>query len=376
MRVAVFHSCRTIAIILALLGVACGDDDSVELDAGSDASEPAPDMRASEDMDAEPPDADGPRDAETDQGTDLGPPCDGPPGLYVDPGCTVLAGDVESYNPRYWLWSDGTDKQRFISLPADSVIDTTDPDNWTYPVGTRLWKTFLTADGTTRLETRYFEKVAEGVGPDFWDMRTFAWNAAQDAVEEVIGGRENVLGTEHDIPSGTMCLRCHAEPGRADVISGFTAIQLNHGDTAISLDQLNLRGLLSAEIPLADAHVASDGDARYAAGLGYLHANCGHCHGDNGRVGSGPAAGMILWSNVGTASFAESDVNRTAVNIGGSWALMGATARIVPGSPDTSSVFIRAGSREPGIQMPLIGTEVVDEDGQATLRTFITALGE
>ena len=105
--------------------------------------------------------------------------------------------------------------------------------------------------------------------------------------------------------------------------------------------------------------------------MGYLHANCGMCHGN-----AGARAGMQLWSNVGTESFAESNVATNAVGVPSSWMLMGATHRIDPGSTDTSSIFIRASSREPGVQMPPLGTEVVDTEGLATLRAFIEALGE
>ncbi len=302
---------------------------------------------------------------------DFGPPCDGPPGLYVDPGCSVLADGIESFNPRYWLWTDGSDKERYISLPAGSTIDTSDPDNWVYPVGTRVWKHFLTPSGDMKLETRYFEKMAEGAGPDFWDMKTFVWDVAQTSVEEVLGGMENVLGTDHDIPSGAQCIECHSSPGRADVLAGFTAIQLNHSDTGVSLDQLNLRGTLTETIPVSDAVVPSDGDSRYAAALGYFLGNCGTCHGNDGA-----RAGMKLWSNVGTETFAESNVATTAVGIEGIWRMMGATGRIVPGAPDESAVLIRASSREPGVQMPPLGTEVGDTDGQAVIRTFIDALAE
>ena len=289
----------------------------------------------------------------------------------ADPGCAVLADDVEAYEPRYWLWSDGTDKQRFVSLPAGTQIDTTDPDNWIYPVGTRLWKNFLTADGSMKLETRYFEKMADGAGPDFWDMSTYVWNESQDAVTEVIGGMENVLGTDHDIPTRGQCVQCHGTPGRADVVNGFSAIQLNHAGSDVTLDDLNRDGRLTETIPTGDANVPSDGDSRYAAALGYMHANCGMCHGN-----AGAQAGMRLWSNVGTESFAESDVATTAVNVEGLWALMGATGRIVPGEPEQSSTFIRMSSRELGVSMPPIGTEVVHEDGRRILSDFILALAE
>jgi len=366
MRPAVLLSSFTFLVWGLFFSAGCGDDGSANGDAGLDQSVP---------MD----DASMPADMPLDEGVatdmpepiDLGPPCDGPPGLYVDPGCTELAEGIEAFNPRYWLWTDGTDKERFIFLPEGAQIDTSDPDNWVYPVGTRVWKNFLTPSGDMKLETRYFEKLAAGSGPDFWAMKTYVWDVAQTSVEEVLGGRDNVLGTDHDIPSGAQCIECHSSPGRADVLAGFTAIQLNHSDTDVSLDRLNLRGTLTETISVADAVVASDGDSRYAAALGYFQGNCGICHGNEGA-----RAGMKLWSNVGTETFAESDVATTAVDVDGIWRMMGATARIVPGAPDESSVLVRSSSRDEAVQMPPLGTEVVDEAGMATIRTFIEALGE
>jgi hypothetical protein len=362
MRSVVFSFAGLSGSLLCLTLVACGDDtgDEPPVDLGTDLGPDDPDMPV---VDL------GHDEGVPDLGFDAGPPCDGPPGLYVDPACTVVAEGIESFNPQYWLWSDGTDKQRWIALPEDAPIDTTDPDNWIYPTGTRVWKTFLTPDGETKLETRLLEKVADGVGWDFWEASTYVWNEAQDAVTEVLGGMEDVLGTSHDIPSEAQCLQCHANPGRADVLLGFSAIQLNHGDTDLSLDDLNLRGTLTEMIALSDARVPSDGDSRLAAGLGYLHANCGNCHG-----GAGAAAGMRLWSDVGTDSFDESGVAMTAVDVSGR-DIMGSTIRIDPGSPSTSTIFLRMGSREMGIQMPPLATEIVDEDGLDTVETFIEVLG-
>ena len=79
-----------------------------------------------------------------DAGSDGGPAtCEGPPGLYVGGGdCTELAEGVRPFHPRYPLWSDDADKERFIYLPPGTQIDTTLPDRWEFPMGTRLYKPF------------------------------------------------------------------------------------------------------------------------------------------------------------------------------------------------------------------------------------------
>src|SRR5688572_13616865 len=73
-------------------------------------------------------------------------------GLYSGPATESLAPDVRSFRPRFELWSDGASKRRFIWLPPGTQIETSDMDEWQFPVGTKLWKEF-TRDGV-RVETR------------------------------------------------------------------------------------------------------------------------------------------------------------------------------------------------------------------------------
>ncbi|MCB9611486.1 MAG: hypothetical protein H6722_03430 [Sandaracinus sp.] len=183
-----------------------------------------------------------------DAGMDAGPP--GPPcaetlGLFADSTCENVQEGILSYSPRFWLWSDATDKDRYIQLPEDSVIDTSDPDRWIFPVGTKIWKTF-SLDGM-RLETRVMEKTASGTGNFNWQFRTYRWNEDQSSVTEVVDGEMNVLGTGHDIPAQAACTRCHgpAGGGSADAVLGFGTIQLAHDATETDVDRLAEQGFLS-----------------------------------------------------------------------------------------------------------------------------------
>src|SRR5690606_7797320 len=54
----------------------------------------------------------------------------------------VVAPYIESYVPAYELWADGALKQRQIYIPECERINTSDMDNWDFPVGTRVFKTF------------------------------------------------------------------------------------------------------------------------------------------------------------------------------------------------------------------------------------------
>ncbi len=356
--------------LVSMLGLAalaaCGDDDSpmrmpdAASDARNDADAGGRDADASNMMDARPdapppdamPDADPPTD------------CMGPPGLYVSGSCEVLAEGVRPFAPEYELWSDGADKERFVFVPAGTTIDTTDPNHWIFPAGTRFYKTFSIAG--MRLETRLLEKVSGGTGPAAWAMRVFVWNEDQDGALEATEGVEDVLGTEHDVPAATACAQCHTG-GISDVPLGFGAIQLAHDELPLTLATLVEEGLLTDSI--TDETAAVPGSDVERAALGYLHANCGGCHG-----GDSPAGLMTLALRVGLTSVDETGVFLSAV---GQPARAGAdtsTARIEPGMPNASEVYRRMTLRMDPAQMPPLATEMLDDDGLDVVRLFIESL--
>ena len=161
------------AFALALVTPGCGDGEDL----------PPVDLGPEDDMNV-------PVDLDLDR--DMGPPpCDGPPGLYVEGSCTELAAGVRPFRPRFQLWSDAAEKERFVFIPENGVIDTSDPDRWLFPVGTVFWKTF--SRGGVRLETRILTKVAAGEGMDSWTFQTYGWNQTQDDVTLVgVDGLSNV----------------------------------------------------------------------------------------------------------------------------------------------------------------------------------------
>lgn len=362
------HRARWWLAVGIAMAIAC-DSPEPEEDAGTDAGNVDPDAGR-----------DGGRDA-------AGGDCQGPPGLYAEGSCDVLAVGVRAYQPRFVLWSDAADKERYIYLPPGTQIDTTDPDNWVFPTGTRIYKNFL-HDGV-RLETRVLEKHGTGTGPASWYMRAYAWNAAQDRVTEVqdadISVRSNVLGTQHDIPSQAQCIECHS--GVLDTSNSFSAIQLNHDLGGLNLQMLVAEGLLTTPIALDQARIpdtmgAGAPDPAAAAALGYLHSNCGNCHRHTPGAPSDcltPAcrSGLRLWVDVGTASIDATDTWTTAVGVRGTFFdpdAPNALCRIHPGATDTSTVVFRMMSRGDSSQMPPIGTELAHPEGIATVTAWIAGL--
>jgi hypothetical protein len=287
-------------------------------------------------------------------------------GLYSDLTASEdLAPGVLEYRPRFELWSDGAEKRRFVSLPPDATIDTSDMNYWVFPVGTRVWKEF-TSQGV-RVETRMLEKT----GAESWLMLAFAWEADRSDALVVPRGSDDALGTEHDVPSTVMCRECHDDV--PDKLLGFAAVQLSHSLGGVTLEDLVREGRLSHP---PDGPIELPGDPVAQSALGYLHANCGNCH--NPRSGDFPTVHLELWLDVETlATVEETTTFRTTVRVPFEGVPPNpdiASVRIAPGDPEGSALYQRMGAREPLVQMPPLASERTDENGLRDVAAWILAL--
>lgn len=289
-------------------------------------------------------------------------------GLYADIASLTLAAGVTEYQPAYALWSDGADKRRFIALPDGAQIDTADMDHWQFPVGTKFFKEFA-LDGQ-RLETRVIERTAATGGDTDYTLSAFVWLAGGcDAVETPFGA-SNVLGTTHDVPDSGQCRACHAgEPGR---VLGFSAIQLSKPGPAPTLASLAASGRLTVAPPATEARVP--GPPATAAALGYLHANCGHCHNPSG-VAPANTLSMNLRLNVADRTPEATTIWRTTVNVATeAFHTPGITKRVASRDPGASALVYRMTKRRNVAQMPSLATKTVDTDGVAVVQAWISSL--
>ena len=287
-------------------------------------------------------------------------------GLYTDIASKALAPDLLDFQPTHFLWSDGSDKQRWIRLPAGSQIDTSDIDRWQLPVGTQVFKEFSL--GGVRLETRLIERY--GAGPDDYWMGAFVWSADGSDAIFAPDGAQNVLATAHDVPSTAQCLGCHrGEPGR---LLGFTAVQLSRERAGVTLDSLVAQGRLSVPPP-AGATYTTPGDPTTAAAIGYLHANCGHCHSPQ-AIGF-TSSNLELRLTTQARTLEETGVYRTAVDQPLALPHGDFVFRIRPGFPEDSAIWglmmTRDGTQQ---QMPPIATEFADPTGLELVASWIRSL--
>jgi len=284
-------------------------------------------------------------------------------GLYTDVGADTVAAGVMPYRPAFELWSDGASKRRWIALPSGTRIDTSDMDSWVFPVGTKLWKEFA-RDGI-RIETRLLQRIGAGEGD--WTTMAYLWNDTNTEASAVPDGIEDARGTSHDVPAANECAGCHG--GRPARVLGFSAIQLS-GDASpgmLTLDELVSRDLLTSP-PAGRLELQADPDAR--AALGYLHANCGHCHNQQrpARIGErcfDPENTLDFLLRAGElGDVTQTATYRTAVG-----------EAIKRGDPGGSDVVKRMSSRRRlPPSMPPLGSERIDEQGVAAVQTWIRGL--
>jgi hypothetical protein len=286
-------------------------------------------------------------------------------GVVLLGGCSETApAEVRPFAPQYPLWTDGAVKRRTISLPAGSQIDASDPDAWQFPVGTKLTKEF--SFGGRKVETRTMELTPEG-----WRFAAFVWSEdgkrMMPAPER--GTSVDVGGFRHQVPGVTDCKVCHGN-GKTPVL-GFSALQLSGdrdpnvprqdalSDNALDLPALvregRLRGFAGSTSPRIAARTPTE-----RAALGYLHANCGHCHRDEGALSS---LGMKLTNGDAMAS----TVDRPS-------RVSPARMRIARHAPSESVLVDRMKTREPAMQMPPLGTQLVDEEGVALMTRWVGEL--
>ncbi len=282
-----------------------------------------------------------------------------------------MTAEAVVFEPTYRLWSDGATKRRWVRLPPGTRIDSTDMDHWVLPIGTKLWKEF-SRDGTL-LETRLVERYGEGAD-DYW-MGAFVWNEAQTEATLAVLGAKDINGTTHDAPPQEQCGACH----RGDIgrVLGLSALQLSRpaDDARVgpTLADLVAHDLLTAPPAAADPPYAVPGDATTSTALGYLHANCGHCHNENGT--SWPDTQMVLRFGTGEHDVAASAVYQSLVGRPLQYWRGGAiTLRVAPGAPDASAVVARMSVRGSDAQMPPLATEEVNPEGVEAVRAWVAGL--
>jgi hypothetical protein len=288
-------------------------------------------------------------------------------GLFEDMVTRKPAAQAFEYEPSLPLWSNGSDKQRFVVLPPGEHIDNSDRNHWEFPVGTLFVKTFNFPEALDPdpIETRIIRRVAEG-----WDYQTYRWrngDAYLLALDRSIPARIRGPGEQrfdHMIPSRFDCRSCHEH--NETVIIGFDELRLNSvtgDDVQTQLELLAARDLFSTALPEEPRQITGD-DPRERAVVSYLHGNCAHCHNGSPRS-EGP---LDLTFPVALRNI----IGRETEGSG-----QAAGVRVVPGAPEESVLFLAfAGEgEETDIKaMPPVGVQLPDAETIELFREWISDL--
>ena len=305
-------------------------------------------------------------------------------GLYSDWPKRVVAPGVVPFDPGIHLWSDGAEKTRWVFLPPGQKIDTSNMNEWNFPVGTKFWKEFKLSG--RRIETRFYWKR----GMNDWVRTTYRWSEDELTAVNFQEGQANVGGTTYGIPPVASCDACHS--GRIDKVLGFEAVLLStpaskFGTTSPAINALV--ALITNPPPASNAMQVPDdvaasppGSSRGGLALGWLHVNCGvACHNNSPSSFAG-VTGLFMRLEVGAAgvgTYTETSTYKTAVCQPARFATdppVGSVGwtRIRPKEDYQRSLIPYRDSRrnDPFIQMPPIASQIPDLVGSKWVQDWVT----
>ncbi len=312
-------------------------------------------------------------------------------GLFVGNGSTQEAAEgVVPYDLNSPLFSDYTEKFRFVKLPAGTAVEYRETGAFEFPVGAVIAKTFAypidardATKGRRLLETRILKREADG-----WVGIPYIWNDEQtEATRQVAGDvvpvswideRGETRTNDYIIPNANQCKGCHKQGDDVEPL-GPKARHLNK-DFAYregaenQLAHWKRVGVLKDSPDPADAPRLAAWDDPNTGSLderarAWLEINCAHCH---NPVGPARNSGLNLLAS--QANPREFGIYKTPVAAGrGSG---GHEFDIVPGHPEQSIFMFRLISTDAGIMMPELGKRMVHTEGVELVRQWIAAMPE
>jgi len=234
-------------------------------------------------------------------------------------------------------------------------------------------------------------RIGAGTTAQSWFYVSYAWNNTQTDTTAVPAGVTNANGTQHDIPSRSACKGCHENfvPTR---VLGFGAIQLDHA--AVNSGDTTLASLVAANTLTTNPTPPTTSGAPYfpiqgsdaqKAGLGYVFANCSHCHNPTSSVHNNvPMELRMTVATVGNKL--ASPPYLTAVNHYANQPTGHVTTDCVDAMNLAAECIIKSGDHansdmmfhfnapvNTGAHMPQLGSEMIDPLGVITLNAWIDA---
>tara|TARA_B100000214_G_scaffold107744_1_gene75918 strand:+ start:1255 stop:2292 length:1038 start_codon:yes stop_codon:yes gene_type:complete len=303
-------------------------------------------------------------------------------GFFQDMQNQIPAEDVHPYSLVSPLFSDHTDKLRFVYVPEGQKLGYVKDKVFIFPVGSTLIKTFayLNKNGPLEqqlLETRLLINTNEG-----WKAISYVWNEEQTDAKRAIAGATipttfidshgNLVGVRYRAPNQNQCKECH----QVNKVMTPIGPKARNMDKDLNYQSGEMNQLLYwAALGWIDQKLDSTPISSYAdvnASLNdraraYLDINCGHCH-----IPGGSADTTGLYLNFIEDSQEKLGIYKKPVAAGRASGNL--KYSIVPGHADDSIMLFRMESLDPGIMMPESGRALADEAGIKLIRDWINKL--
>ena len=303
-------------------------------------------------------------------------------GFFKDLKNQVPAQNVLPYQLSSQLFSDYTDKQRFIYVPDNSKFTFESDKVFQFPVGTTLIKTFSYQNTSSNLETQLLETRLLIHTNDGWEAVGYIWNDDQtDAYLSLVGktiqtqfskASGELISVRYRAPNKNQCKECHQLNGvmtpigpkarNMDLVVQYDSEKVNQLEKWAQLGWIDRDLVFNKMVNYFDNSQNMEARAR-----GYLDINCAHCH---IRGGSADNTGLYLTleeENTKHLGFYKKPVatGKGSFNLRYS---------IVPGKSEESILLARMHSLDPGIMMPESGRALKDEEGLEIISAWIDSL--
>ena len=277
------------------------------------------------------------------------------------------------------LFSDYSDKERFVYVPKGKKAIFKINDVYQFPVGSVLVKTFsyTMQDGQKKkLETRLLLHQEAG-----WKAHTYVWNEAQDKALLKVAGYSfddlnvlvdgNIKKVNYRTPNQNQCKECHLKDDAVEPIGPKPrninkAIAYENGIESNQMDHWAVIGFLE-EKPYSNDSMVNAFNKNHDINMrarSYLDINCGHCHSPQGSASS---SGLYL-----SIEDKEFGVYKKPVAAGrGSGGL---SYSIVPGKAEESILLFRMLSNEPDVMMPESGRSLMHVEAIELITEWINEM--
>ena len=296
--------------------------------------------------------------------------------------------NVLPYEPASSLFADYAHKKRFVWLPTGTKATYNGDDNvLEFPIGSVLIKTFfytnvLPSNTTKIIETRLLIRKSTG-----WKAYDYVWNeqqteanleATNDGVFVPITFIENNVtrSTTYKIPSQSECLTCHKinpnQTGEITIPIGPKPQNLNTTFNYSTGSQNQLAkwrsvGFIGNDVPTninstIDYKDTSKPLAQRARS--YIDINCAHCHRDGGHCDYTPQR----------FNYSNTNMNTFGLCLEPLFAIEGAPYVIKSGDANRSEIMKRINTTEGELKMPIIGRNLIHEEGVLLMTQYINSL--